>query len=868
MAKKIAIIAIHGVGDHLPCASARSVADLLGRLGGREGHSFYPGFREATYHLPIRKTLTTDRLKSVSQDRKWGPMDALAASAMKKKNNASAPAAAGVDHLFMEAQLAEFDDTREGPYSCLRVEGARAGGSAPMVHVHDMCWSDLSGVANGFARIFYELYQLLFHLTSIGLHNLSAAAIELEANQSGTAAWNALRKLYLCASAALAWPIALFNLLLVAFVPGILAVSQLRAHIGSPSAEFYVVDTVYVFAAIGALSVFLPKLRLNLAMLVAGFVVPVAAGLLAALIQRSPPSPEWSECLLAGLLLVAFIVLDVIIVNAYESRRPGSRRAAAVCFVVFLLTLFWFRNSLTLDRAKDCWAIVASLNAIELILRLLKVSWTILTLLLVAIFVLAPIACRLVKEQAQDRVRRTLWTAVLTAVLPTAIFLVVTLTVWAGFKTVVVPLLPPANSSVKAPSDSKPPTSIPPLDYRRVFPQKGSDSKSDQSVARWASDELGNSGVALLPFLLGAILGSLLIVAWALFPSIRDELLPPEPPESAVPEASQRLGNWLTQGYRFTAVAGMLLGVGLLAFLLLEPIARLAELRGSFSKLAGLDQTLVWDKALGGAVAGIGAGLLAFGGRLSKLALGFRPLLRTLLDVDDWFREHPTDSNPTGRICARYVSLLRHICRSDAEDRQVYDALIIVAHSQGTVITADLLRFLHAEHEGALAAGQVYDPDLASILSGRLPVYLFTMGCPLRQLYGLRFPFLYGWAYHERAARTKSDSHISPGTDATPLGVRKCDSHIPSETAPDSMSLGVRKWVNAFRSGDYIGRHLWRLDDSSDLWDPRVKETDRADLREDFCIGVGAHTHYWDATAPSVGERLDDLILEISGLGR
>src|SRR5262249_25068590 len=145
----------------------------------------------------------------------------------------------------------------------------------------------------------------------------------------------------------------------------------------------------------------------------------------------------------------------------------------------------------------------------------------------------------------------------------------------------------------------------------------------------------------------------------------------------------------------------------------------------------------------GSAVAGTGVGLLAFGGRLEKIALGFRPVVRIMLDVDNWLREHPRKSNPTGAICARYVSLLRHICRGDAANGHSYDALIIVAHSQGTVITADLLRFLHQER----AHDQNYDSTLDAILSRRIRVYLFTMGCPLRQLYGLRFPFLYGWAY-------------------------------------------------------------------------------------------------------------------------
>ncbi len=57
------------------------------------------------------------------------------------------------------------------------------------------------------------------------------------------------------------------------------------------------------------------------------------------------------------------------------------------------------------------------------------------------------------------------------------------------------------------------------------------------------------------------------------------------------------------------------------------------------------------------------AGVLAFGGRLSKLALGLRTGVRVGLDVDNWLREHPRGVNPTARICARYVSIARYIAQ-------------------------------------------------------------------------------------------------------------------------------------------------------------------------------------------------------------
>jgi hypothetical protein len=131
-----------------------------------------------------------------------------------------------------------------------------------------------------------------------------------------------------------------------------------------------------------------------------------------------------------------------------------------------------------------------------------------------------------------------------------------------------------------------------------------------------------------------------------------------------------------------------------------------------------------------------------------------------------------------------------------------YEAVIIVAHSQGSAITADLLRFLTYE-KIPLPAN----------------VFLFTMGCPLRQLYSERFPQLYDWAGR-----------------------------------PQPADLRVERWVNAYRTGDYVGRALW--------------EPERPPAgAEDVCIGGGAHTHYWDGTSKEIGARLDALVVEASRAG-
>ena len=182
---------------------------------------------------------------------------------------------------------------------------------------------------------------------------------------------------------------------------------------------------------------------------------------------------------------------------------------------------------------------------------------------------------------------------------------------------------------------------------------------------------------------------------------------------------------------------------------------------------------------------GSAVGLLGFHGRLEDLAVGFRPVLNAVLDIDNYLRELPRHATPRARIWPRYLALLRHLCSWRDSEGHGYDAIVIVAHSQGTVISADFLRFL------------ARSPEYSSLpfLRGagqRISTYLYTVGCPLRQLYGWRFPHLYAWAYN---------NHMGDGAGWSP-------SDIADDLAPDPYALGVNAWVNSYGSGDYVGRSL------------------------------------------------------------
>ncbi|MBC7666568.1 MAG: hypothetical protein H7276_22730, partial [Caulobacter sp.] len=126
----------------------------------------------------------------------------------------------------------------------------------------------------------------------------------------------------------------------------------------------------------------------------------------------------------------------------------------------------------------------------------------------------------------------------------------------------------------------------------------------------------------------------------------------------------------------------------------------------------------------------------------------------------------------------------------------------------------------------------------------------------LRQLYGARFPGLYGWVLAK---------------DGGVFGPRASDA-------------GVQRWMEAFWSGDYVGRWLW----SNAVHEPVLRHPTaggvghdpfgRADVYTGFnptppvearlagarevevCLGLGAHTHYLERDQATVAWMIDWLV--------
>jgi len=227
----------------------------------------------------------------------------------------------------------------------------------------------------------------------------------------------------------------------------------------------------------------------------------------------------------------------------------------------------------------------------------------------------------------------------------------------------------------------------------------------------------------------------------------------------------------------------------------------------------------------------LGLGYIFFARLTDPLVAGLRGGLDIALDVVSYLHPFPKNRTTRAQILSRYSSLLKYIVdwRDPQNPEQGYSRIVILTHSQGGLITSDLLR--------ALSAGTVAeDNGLQSIStaasvngSGNIPVRLITMGSPLVQLYNARFPDLYHW-----------DRTVDPRTT----------------------HRGLESWWNLYRSGDYVGRMIFRDPKDKNNFLPEIDFVMNCKgmpipVRE-TCLGPGAHTHYWDKSAPATVVRKFD----------
>lgn len=879
----IAVVAIHGVADQPPFESARQVANLL--LGQRYdgGEAAYSSFREFPVRLPV------DRAIHASE---------------------RAPSEAPLDVIFTNELLADYRSDRTA-YDTVRLEGHRLRPPQPddaaswierdqcHVHVYEMYWADLSRLGTGLVGIAGATYQLIASLAGLGMRTLRQVQPDQRPGVS-SGVWKTYLGAHLASVKCLTLVVPFLNLALLA-----LALSVPIAAVPSRVMAWSLGGIVLVALIAGAMRLWLRRPPNQ------GWRGPVA-GALASLAPAVAGLVVWALLgvrkgwtLRAGLLMwtvLAFFAL-LSLSRAHRSRHEGvSWIASPVAVGVALLLLL-----LALMADSRVEAASLSIRFIEVTFYALSLSW----LVVMGGAALSGVLALAVRRDRAG-VRQAGWTAATTLALSTASVSAIAMLVWSVVFALTEHTLPrsiAADSSdvrqvaaVSAMRDSALAAGIgrgigdqggPPLvaasdssylhspliDHLVVdtataalcFDRRGIEvmmpgsahprlcaAFTQRSMPRYLMSLASASGLLLS-------IATLLLVAFAGImlagPGVVRELWPrhdsPKARARSVP-----LGTWLTLGFEIfrwaTMIAyallfgGTLIVIGLGIWLRLAPEEAPLAL-ASLRVLRPIADTLLFSAIgplTGSAVAASTVGLLVLLSRFESVARVVRPALDVILDVDNYLRNRPRRRTPRARIAERFVSLLRYLAHWRREGKG-YDRVIVVSHSQGTVIAAELLRYHRSRQFRDLPLLSPHDGPLRASPSHLPPIDLVTMGSPLRQLYGRSFPDLFAWTQGHPNNAAMSPSGSAPGT--------------VSGLGPSCKDLGVHSWTNLFRSGDYVGRALWQDEAAEETYRIEAGATNwylpKHDRRcRERCLGEGAHTHYWDVNAGDVAAEIDDLI--------
>jgi hypothetical protein len=871
--KKVAIIVVHGVSDQKPYDSARSIANLLLQTNKEQPppptkekeppeEPRYSAWHEQLIGIPVRRIPLCEPLqhKVGSKGLLRQLFDLLELDERGKRirryidSKDTSTANQNIEESIEEKAHAFtcdfFDSDSDSPkkdlkarfYETICIKACRD--DQHEVHLYEMYWADLSRVGRGFFQVFSEFYQILFHLSALGRHTLDMAALEHPEKFQ----WRCYASLHGWAGRILSIPIPLLNLFLV-----VAALLNLVGNIPDSysSSVASVILSLLVILLLGFVF-WKNAMKLPLPWL-------ILLGIVALAIIRSSWCKEFSYKLLAFEWLLLLSFLTKIVIQKYSEYRPGADKVA------ILLGLFLAGSALGnlfLVKNSPGGIIKLSFKLIEVIYSLLVVSWILFFCLYFVVVIWGLFAQGWLSDRATERAKRASWTASVSLWIPSVSFISVTLTLWAVFAQVGASLLPKDHGlycyrASLLPKDYGPYCLASPLSkdypyrptawFRNWLSLKDTYDTPSDFINQLIVDPV--LGIAIC-----SIVIVLLVMAWSFLPSVWAEVQPPEStPQTDKPNSDEKLslkfGIWLNNGYRtvhcFLPVISAVFIILVIAYwslIVFFPnlwIVKFIEENKLF-----IESVI---KFLAVLITASATSIFVIGSRLEQLSLGIRNVIDVILDVDNYLRLHPLGKNPRVRIFSRYYSLLRYLCeQTDSQNQPKYDALILVAHSQGAVITADLLRFIKKEKPKGLK------PLFSSDSSEKLPVYFFSMGNPLRQLYSVGFPHLYEWVINYN------------DYDDNGLGDK-----------PKPEDLGLEQWVNTYNSADYVGRYLWRksksevnekklareekLFKSSSSVEDKDNISEKGKYRE-FCLGAGAHTHYWNATTNRVADEINRLI--------
>jgi hypothetical protein len=770
MDERVAVVAVHGVGDHQPMSTSAGLAQQL--------LHFYPSqftpFACTPLQIPVDTTgLPIPAEEHVPTDK---PRAALKQSVGSRAtaHAAAFPSAQTADIQFTDMALSGGAQYRSF-YSTTRMSGSfqHANGKTEL-GLYELFWSDLShgGIHGGFA-VLSQMLQICLHIASLGRSAIATVCQSLPRQTELLKGLNVLSRTAAWGYWLLAMPIALANLLLLDL--GVALLAHLIPADKTGRAGAAALLAVVAAALLGALLAAWLRRRDKpgwagrhgmLLILILAFAY---GGVLGATSSWETVVPPGTVVFVVALPLL--IGVTTLLVRMYEHSRPGALllwRNLVIGLAVWGLFLIWWCRDETLQVAALTW----HFYLVEGLFALLVVIWGVLYANNLLLF---GAACWCSWKAGAGKIRQAVDTSLLAATIPAPLLLTVVLTLWAvAYETLAARRFEVMDTPIQ-------------LLFTTVPASRHSLIEHMHHLI-----ELSASN-SFIPYLL-VFLSALICALMALFPSVVAEIKPRARRTDAA--ATRGMWHWLSQGFGLLHVAKWLCVLG---FIFVIPA-------GVAGQYVGYDYGI--PATLGPVM---GGGILAFValtklsgvnalGKVSTFFARLRVLIDTLIDVDNWLRERPVGNTPRLHIMARYVSLLRHL------QSEGYQRLVLVCHSQGTVITADLLRYLQARNPALLQRFERID--------------LLTLGSPLRQLYAARFPGIYEWAIN-----------------------------------PQLASAGLASWQNGYGSGDYVGRNLWDAAKPSELWTPGRHPPGR-----EFCTGAIAHTHYFDNHSPQVAAAVVGLL--------
>jgi hypothetical protein len=806
---RVAVVVVHGIADQRAGQTVRELARLL--CHGGEGEPRYvqgeihdvlvpvaklePG---AASPAPTPSSTGGGRKAGTSRQRPGTPSGFYQAQKSAPVVGAAEPGANDLglalnDYLLGRLQLSD----RDALYESTRVSLRRRANDRP-VDIFELYWADLSRLGQGGLRALSGLYQLFFHLGTLAADVVDQVSLSV----GGGTVWRLLQRMH----AWLAWlmkgPAALGQLsilLLVLFgATALVSPDQQGQMLGALFAVGAIVLTG--LAALAWLRGASPAARWAKLLLLLAAALACAVAVVEALTAETElPMMHFG----ASALTIA--VLGAWLIERYSRITPGVRVLGHLLVAATVIGLCVDgRAVLPHVTTQAEWMLTAAMNVGEWLLAAMLLVWVAYVLVQTAAVILGLWLGRRVDRAA----RQSLDTSRLAVVGSTAFFVVLSLVLWSVVGYV-------AGRGMAG------------FLYLPVIFGRGY-----RSGEIFLDDRIRTFGGFFTPLVLAfTVLAAVTLLV--LVPSLLEELAPTTNIDSRGRRReavvwSERLGRWLGGGLRllkrtFAVVVppGALVGGALYLAFVYQQFAVSAGATGELATWIAewLDslqgETLV---AAGKWLAGGALTIAALGSRFTQTFGRLRVALDAVLDIDNYFWDPPDLQPPRARIYSRYASLLAYL-----RDRG-YARIVIVSHSQGTVISADLLRYLHVH--GRL-------PEV----TGRVPISLVTVGSPLRDLYAERFPLLYRWMGSNTAGFAAA--------------------------GPSAAEIGASEWVNAFRSGDYVGRGLWTPSSPYRVAlvgpDGRV-EADRAGNRTEFCLGAGAHTHYFSNDAVALAAEIDRLI--------